>query len=426
MADQEIKMDSGNKFLMVVSLLVLVAVVAFLVYQLVGFLGQAVVGEPEPAPGLVETVDERMAPIGRVEVATVDPDAAPPPPKPATEVYSSVCAACHDAGVAGAPKIDDGDEWRSRFDEKGLETLVSHSINGFQGMPARGGNPNLSDEELADTVAYMLERAGVAADDPGITEVAATEEPPAVEEAVVSAAEGDTGAGETRFTTCAGCHGSEGEGMGIFPKLAGQSADYIAGRLQQYRAGEQVGPNSALMMPHASALSDEAIADLAAYVATFGAAEESAAAAEGEAATEEQQAAAEEDAPTEEQAAAEEGPVIEEESASEASAEADGSATNEEATADEESAAATSVPAGDVEAGKGRYAACASCHGQAGQGMGIFPKVAGQSAEYIADRLKQYRAGEQVGPNTALMMPQAMSLSDESIADLAAYISSLE
>lgn len=394
MADQEIKMDSGNKFLMVVSLLVLVAVVAFLVYHLVGFLGQVALGEREPAPGLVETVDERIAPVGRVEAAAVDLNAAPPAPKPATEVYSSVCAACHNAGVAGAPKIDDGDEWQSRFAEKGLDTLVSHSINGFQGMPARGGNPSLGDEEVAATVAYMLERAGVTLDDSAGTEVAAAEE-----DAAASVAEGDAEAGKTRYTTCIGCHGAEGAGMGIFPKLAGQGADYIAGRLQQYRAGEQVGPNSALMMPHASALSDEAIADLAAYVATFGRSEETA-------------------------PAADEVPVAEEEAATGESA--DGSATNGEATAGDEVAAAASAATGDVEAGKGLYAACASCHGQAGQGMGIFPKVAGQTAEYIAGRLKQYRAGEQVGPTSALMMPQAMSLSDEAIADLSAYISTLK
>jgi cytochrome c553 len=80
--------------------------------------------------------------------------------------------------------------------------------------------------------------------------------------------------------------------------------------------------------------------------------------------------------------------------------------------------------AGDPQAGADRYGACASCHGAQGQGMGIFPKIAGQTAGYIADRLKAYRAGETVGPNSALMMPQAMGLSDEAIADLAAHIAS--
>ena len=43
------------------------------------------------------------------------------------------------------------------------------------------------------------------------------------------------------------CHGNEGQGMGMFPKLAGQSADYISGRLYQYQNGETVGNMSSTM-----------------------------------------------------------------------------------------------------------------------------------------------------------------------------------
>jgi cytochrome c5 len=266
-ADQEIKMDAGNKFLMVVSVLVLLATVVFLVSHLVGFLGQVAVGERDPAPAVMETVSDRIAPVGRVEVAAVDPNAQPAAPKAPGEVYSSVCAACHDAGVAGAPRADDDGEWARRFKEKGLDTLVSHAINGFQGMPARGGNPSLTDEEVAGSVAYMLSNAGVSVD----TGVASAEAPAAevAGPAAAPAVAGDAEAGKGRFATCVSCHGAEAQGMGIFPKLAGQSAEYIAGRLQQYRAGETVGPTSALMMPHASGLSDEAIADLAAYISSL-------------------------------------------------------------------------------------------------------------------------------------------------------------
>ena len=52
------------------------------------------------------------------------------------------------------------------------------------------------------------------------------------------------------------------------PKLVGNDAGYLAGRLEQYRAGEKVGPNSALMMPAASDLSDADIAALAEYITT--------------------------------------------------------------------------------------------------------------------------------------------------------------
>jgi cytochrome c len=84
-----------------------------------------------------------------------------------------------------------------------------------------------------------------------------------------------------------------------------------------------------------------------------------------------------------------------------------------------------SVHAGDVEAGKAKYVTCMACHGPAGQGQAIFPAVAGKDAEELAAKLTAYRAGEQVGPNTALMAPHAQALSDEDIANLAAYMASL-
>ncbi|AGA31893.1 cytochrome c, class I [Thioalkalivibrio nitratireducens DSM 14787] len=267
MADQQFKMDAGNKFLMVVSVLALAGAAAFLAYHLVNFLGQVGLGERDPAPAVTETVDERIAPVGRVEVAAVDEDEAPAEARPASEVYQSVCAACHDTGAAGAPLKTDRDEWQARLDEKGRDTLVTHAIDGFLAMPARGGDPNLSDEEVTASVDYMLSEAGLEVDADAAVEVAAVDEEADVPEAAPS--DGDAERGEERYAACVSCHGAEGEGMGIFPKIAGQGADYIAERLGQYRAGETVGPNTALMAPHASGLSDEAIADLAAYIASL-------------------------------------------------------------------------------------------------------------------------------------------------------------
>ena len=392
----EFKIDAGNKFMMALSLLALIAAVAFLVYHLTQFLGQQLaMGGLDTGAETTETVAQRMTPVGRVETAAIDRSAAAAPaePRAATDVYRSVCAACHDAGVAGAPRLTDLDEWAKRLDEKGLDTLVSHSINGFQGMPARGGNPSLTDAEVAATVAYMLQEAGLEIDAAPADEATAVADATPAETADATPAEttdaapvetasagiqGDRVAGEQKYVTCITCHGPEGEGMGIFPKIAGQTADYIAGRLQQYRAGEMVGPNSPLMMPHASALSDEDINNLAVFIAAIGMPEEA------EAETSAEDTAAAEDTPAAEDTAA--------------------------------------APAGNPERGQTLYATCTTCHGPAGAGMGIFPKIAGQSAEYLIGRLQQYRAGEMVGPNSPLMMPHATALSDEDIADLTAFI----
>ena len=78
----------------------------------------------------------------------------------------------------------------------------------------------------------------------------------------------DLEAGKAKYQVCMSCHGPEGKGQAIFPGIAGQDADYVAGKLNQYRAGEQVGPNTALMAPHAAALSDEDITNVSAYIAT--------------------------------------------------------------------------------------------------------------------------------------------------------------
>lgn len=78
----------------------------------------------------------------------------------------------------------------------------------------------------------------------------------------------------------------------------------------------------------------------------------------------------------------------------------------------------------DLDAAKAAYAGvCATCHGPAGKGMASFPKLSGRDADYLASRLKQYRAGEKVGPNSPLMIPHAVNLSDDDIAGLSAYMS---
>ncbi len=71
-------------------------------------------------------------------------------------VYNGLCAACHESGAAGAP-IRGSEQFAARVEEKGLEMLVSNAINGINAMPARGGNPALTDEQIQAAVEYMMQ-----------------------------------------------------------------------------------------------------------------------------------------------------------------------------------------------------------------------------------------------------------------------------
>ena len=87
---------------------------------------------------------------------------------------------------------------------------------------------------------------------------------------------------------------------------------------------------------------------------------------------------------------------------------------------------APSALAQDIAAGKALYKkTCRNCHGPTAKGMASYPKLVGFSAEYLADKLKQYRSGRKIGPNTALMAPNAKGLSDDDIANISAFIVSI-
>lgn len=81
------------------------------------------------------------------------------------------------------------------------------------------------------------------------------------------ASEADAAAGEEIYQgSCRSCHGPEAQGLASYPKLADKSESYLTGRLERYREGERIGPNSMLMIPHAQPLSDEDIVNIASYI----------------------------------------------------------------------------------------------------------------------------------------------------------------
>ncbi|WP_299967750.1 c-type cytochrome [uncultured Roseobacter sp.] len=68
--------------------------------------------------------------------------------------------------------------------------------------------------------------------------------------------------------SCRACHGNKAQGAASYPELADKTPEYIAEKLEIYRSGEKIGPNSILMISHAKKLSDEDIANISVYVAT--------------------------------------------------------------------------------------------------------------------------------------------------------------
>lgn len=68
------------------------------------------------------------------------------------------------------------------------------------------------------------------------------------------------------------------------------------------------------------------------------------------------------------------------------------------------------------------WSGCAACHGQAGEGMAVFPKLAGQSSAYIVDRLNTYKNRGQVGAMSSTMWAQAGMLSDKDIETIGEFI----
>jgi cytochrome c5 len=73
------------------------------------------------------------------------------------EVYLRTCASCHDSGLSGAPKLGDKPAWNSHI-AKGKEHLVQSALNGIGAMPAKGGDPTLSEDDIRAAVDYLIEQ----------------------------------------------------------------------------------------------------------------------------------------------------------------------------------------------------------------------------------------------------------------------------
>jgi cytochrome c5 len=109
------------------------------------------------APVDEEAVNSRIAPVARVELAA--PSAAGASGERSGEqLYRTICVACHEAGVANAPKLGDKAAWAPRL-ALGLDGLLKSAIAGKNAMPPRAAS-NASDAELTRAIVYMANKAG--------------------------------------------------------------------------------------------------------------------------------------------------------------------------------------------------------------------------------------------------------------------------
>jgi cytochrome c5 len=118
-----------------------------------------------------EAVSARIRPVSDEGFTFKDVN-APKQLQAGAEVFKAVCAACHATGAAGAPKVGDAGAWSARIGQ-GYETLVSHAIAGIRAMPAKGGNPDLDDIEVARAVVYMANESGAKFKEPEVKAAAA-------------------------------------------------------------------------------------------------------------------------------------------------------------------------------------------------------------------------------------------------------------
>ncbi len=149
----------------------------------------------------------RIQPVGTVVLAEAS---GPKGMATGEQVYAQVCKTCHETGLAGSPKIGDKAAW-GKIIAQGEKLTFEHAIAGIRGMPARGGNPDLTDDEVKRAVAFMAGKAGASWTGPAVAAAPAAAAAPVAErtgQQVVAAA-------------CGKCHES---GAGGAPKIGDRAA----------------------------------------------------------------------------------------------------------------------------------------------------------------------------------------------------------
>jgi len=217
--------------------LVIVVLLAFIVPIAVAVMISQLVTSGEHGAGENENIVlSRIQPVGSVVIAEAS---APKGTQSGEQVYGTVCKTCHEAGLAGAPKFGDKAAWAKVIAE-GDKVAFTHAIGGFKAMPAKGGNSDLTDDEVKRAVAFMANKAGANWTAPAVTATAAAPAAAPVATAAAatpasaaaapaaapSAASAAVAAGpadgkKTYEATCIVCHGA---GIAGAPKFGDKAA----------------------------------------------------------------------------------------------------------------------------------------------------------------------------------------------------------
>lgn len=155
----------------------------------------------------------RTLPVGSVAVGEMPQQvasAAPAESMSGEQVYQTACVVCHGAGIAGAPKFGDAAAWEPRI-AQGVEILYEHALNGFNAMPAKGGNAGLSDDAVKSAVDYMTSGdgggQGAATTTAEGTDASTNESQGEENNTEMAAAAADHSAGEAVYNaSCSVCH----------------------------------------------------------------------------------------------------------------------------------------------------------------------------------------------------------------------------
>jgi cytochrome c5 len=231
--------DEHTSFIKTPKQLLVVVILAFLVpILLISIIASLATHSVEPSAKVAsdEAIAKRLKPVGQVVVAE---GSDTPGQRTGKQIVEAVCSACHATGALNAPKIGDAAAWGALIKE-GHQHLTENAIKGIRQMPPKGGNPQLTDDEVARAVAFMANQAGANFTEPAVkaaapAQVAAAPGAPAAPGAIAAAtaapapAAGGAANGKSVFdANCAACHGT---GVAGAPKLGDKAA--WAPRLKQ-------------------------------------------------------------------------------------------------------------------------------------------------------------------------------------------------